>query len=98
MNRTTVVILGGTLLVAVLLCASLFAGWLASRDQISSDWEPSWDRDRTQWESPTGEPVDGSAVGMCVLGLLGLLSCLLLAGGLVLCGAWLANRRRANDG
>ncbi len=40
------------------------------------------------------EPTDGSRVGGFLLGLLGLVSCLLLAGGLVAGAAWLANSSR----
>lgn len=94
MKRSTILILGGALLVVLLLCAALFVALTAGRDSTTTGWDPRWDRDRNHWDSPMWELTDGSRVGMLVLGLLGLLSCLLLVGGLVLGGVWLANRSR----
>jgi len=100
MRRTTVIILGSILLVVVLLCAALSVVWLAGREGTGTSWAPRWDRDRHHFDAPTWEPLAGSGAGLFVAGLLGLLSWLLLAGGLVLGGVWLArgSRRRPAAG
>jgi len=82
------------LLVVVLLCAALFIGWIAGREGTGTGWEPRWDRDRDHFDAPMWEPLEGSRVAPFIVGLLGLLSCLVLAGGLVLGGLWLSNRSR----
>jgi uncharacterized membrane protein len=94
MKRSTILILGGVALVILLLCAVLFLGWIAAQDGTSTTWQPRWDRDRHHWDMPMWQPFTGSRVAFGVLFLLGLLSCLLLVGGLVLLGVWLANRNR----
>ncbi|HSJ54795.1 MAG TPA: SHOCT domain-containing protein [Anaerolineae bacterium] len=94
MRRTTIVILGSVLLVIVLLCTALFVALIAGRDGTSTAWEPRWDRDRDHWDAPMWEPLEGSRIAPFVAGTLGLLTCLVLAGGLALAGVWLASRGR----
>ncbi len=95
MSRTAIVIIIAAILgVVVLLCGLLSVALIAGRDANHMDWEPRLDRDRHHWDSPMWEPTDGSRVGGFLLGLLGLVSCLLLAGGLVVGAAWLANSSR----
>lgn len=94
MRRSTILIAGGGLLVVVLLCAVLFAGWIAGRGGTSMGWEPRLDRDRHHFDVPTWDSWEGSRVGLYGVGLLGLVSCLVLAGALVLGGVLLARNRR----
>jgi uncharacterized membrane protein len=93
MKRNTILIIGAIALVAVLLCAVLFIGWLAAREGSIATWQPRLDRDRHHWDMPMWEPIAGPRVWPVVLGVLGLLSCLLLVGALALGALLLANRR-----
>jgi hypothetical protein len=98
MNRTTVVILAGALLVVVLLCAALLAGIIVTQDNAHMmGWEQRWERDRGQWGFPMAERPAIGRVGLLLVGLLGLVSCLVLAGGLVLGGVWLAGSSRRSS-
>lgn len=94
MRRSTIVVVGGVLFVVVLLCAALFAVLMVNRAGIGTGWEPRWDRDRHHFDGPMWERPGGTRVAPVVAGLVGLLSCLGLAGVLVLAGALLARRGR----
>lgn len=98
MKKSTILIIGAALLVVVLLCGVLLIALLAGGNDTSR-WQPRLDRDRTQWDWhmddwDMDDWMDGSRIGPFVLALLGLVSCLLVVGGLVLAGVLLARRGR----